>query len=379
MPSPRTMPDPVARRDRPGVAVRVADGLGDLAGRDRLDAPSPIVAGVGRRPRPRGRRRSSAASASGIDRVGTTTTVFDVSASTCSATGMMFLLFGRITTCSALTCSTASSSSAVDGLSVWPPADDALHAAARGTARRARRRCSRRRPRVVTGGSPAPAGRDGDVAPDASAASRGVLALGLLVGDLLEQVGDPDLLRAAVEVERHLDRPRRCRWCGRGSSTSPSPPTTTIESPIAPQPCLNASMRLVGEVEEVHHLVALLADVELAVDARRAGGPRRRTGRARPAPIGARRRARAAASRRRRAARSRAAAGSRRRRRRPRRRPSAPAAARACCRAPPAGGAGGAAAPRRATPPSADAALAASADSRTTVRIVPSIGLSTAW
>ena len=32
------------------------------------------------------------------------------------------------------------------------------------------------------------------------------VAVGVLVGDLLEQVGDPDLLRPAAEVERHLDR-----------------------------------------------------------------------------------------------------------------------------------------------------------------------------
>jgi hypothetical protein len=47
--------------------------------------------------------------------VGTTCTVLVVWASTCSATGTMFLLFGRMTTWSAGTFSTASSSSAVEG------------------------------------------------------------------------------------------------------------------------------------------------------------------------------------------------------------------------------------------------------------------------
>ena len=56
-----------------------------------------------------------------MDRVGTTMTVFWVSASSCWATGMMFLLFGSTTTCWALTASTAASSSAVLGFSVWPP------------------------------------------------------------------------------------------------------------------------------------------------------------------------------------------------------------------------------------------------------------------
>ena len=96
------------------------------------------------------------------------------------------------------------------------------------------------------------------------------------------------------------------------------------------------------------------------------------------APARCPRRPRAAARRRRRAGRRRAATGSRHRRHRRRRRPSAPAAARACGRA-------------RWPPPHWRAqdvdqraagvgrlAAASSADSRTTVRIVPSIGVSTA-
>jgi hypothetical protein len=64
----------------------------------------------------------SEAKASATPRVGTTLTVRDVWASTCSATGMMFLLFGRMTTWSAGTRSTMASSSAVDGFIDWPPA-----------------------------------------------------------------------------------------------------------------------------------------------------------------------------------------------------------------------------------------------------------------
>ena len=56
---------------------------------------------------------------------------------------------------------------------------------------------------------------------------------------------------------------------------SPSPPTTTIESPISPQPCLKSVDPVVDEVEEVHHLIPLLADVELAVNSRRTVGNRR--------------------------------------------------------------------------------------------------------
>ncbi len=121
-----------------------------------------------------------------------------------------------------------------------------------------------------------------------------------------------------------------CTW----QFHSPSPPTTTIESPIAPQCSLNSRIRSSGEFEEVHHLVALLAHVEFAGDVRVAVSDeveRRADGAGR-----CRRRARrpAAVRRRRRGAPSRAAAGTRRRRRRRRRRLSAPGAARACCRAP---------------------------------------------
>ena len=64
---------------------------------------------------------TSAASASGIEHVGTTRTSFLVSALTWLATGIMFLLFGKIMTCRAFICSTAANSSAVDGFDVCPP------------------------------------------------------------------------------------------------------------------------------------------------------------------------------------------------------------------------------------------------------------------
>ena len=57
-----------------------------------------------------------------IFRVATTRTVLAVWASTCPATAMMFGLLGRTTTSSAGTASTASSRSAVDGFIDWPPA-----------------------------------------------------------------------------------------------------------------------------------------------------------------------------------------------------------------------------------------------------------------
>ena len=63
----------------------------------------------------------SAANPSGMPRVGTTLTDLPVVESTCSATAMMFLLLGRMTTESAGTASTASRIWAVDGFMDWPP------------------------------------------------------------------------------------------------------------------------------------------------------------------------------------------------------------------------------------------------------------------
>ena len=195
---------------------------------------------------------TSAASASGIVRVGTTSTVFVVSASTCSATGMMFLLLGRITTWSALTCSTVSSSSAVDGLSVWPPVTMP---------------CTRRLENSSASPSPR-AHRDhrrGDRRqPGAGAAGDRRLATACSLGDLLEQVGDADLLRPSVEVERDLDRGADVV----GVDVAVPEPVAADDhdrvADLAPA-LLEGVDPVVGEVEEVHHLVALLADVEPAV------------------------------------------------------------------------------------------------------------------
>ena len=98
----------------------------------------------------------------------------------------------------------------------------------------------------------------------------------------------------------------------------PSPPTTTIESPISPHRALRSPIRASSRAHEVHHLVALLADVELAVDARRAAGDGLEGVAARAGGVGRWRPA--AARRRRRGGRRRGAARTRRRRRRRRRR-----------------------------------------------------------
>ena len=260
---------PVAGRDRADVALGVADGLRDLAGARPSSIASLISLGVVVRTDASGSYTMSAASASGMVRVGTTTTVFDVSASTCSATGMMFLLFGRITTWSALTCSTVSSSSAVDGFSVWPPvtmpctlrlAKSSASPSPLQTATTA----------VVTGGRPAPA-RVGTCWP---AMRR--LAVGVLLGDLLEQVGHPDLLRATVEVERDLDRRADVV---RVDVAVPEAVAADDDDRVADRtPALLERLDpVVDEIHEVHDLVPLLADVELARRRPTTDGRRHRT------------------------------------------------------------------------------------------------------
>ena len=157
----------------------------------------------------------------------------------------------------------------------------------------------------------------------------------------------------------------------------PSPPTTTIESPMSPQPLLELLDAGVGEVAQEHHLVALLADVELAVDPGRAPGnglergadgrPGRLVGHRQrlavddvqggveqqqePGPAGVDDTG---------VLQHRQQVGRRGERARARRR-------------------GRPAGPPPRSPPSAAAPSAAAALSRTTVRIVPSIGFSTAW
>ena len=102
MPSPRTSPIQSPAVIGPTVAVGVAHRLGDLAGRDRLGRLGhlcEVLVGVGlgvvddQRGERLGHRRGRHDHAPS----------WSSSASTCSATGMMFLLFGRTTTWSAFT------------------------------------------------------------------------------------------------------------------------------------------------------------------------------------------------------------------------------------------------------------------------------------
>ena len=140
-------PEPVALGDRPGVAGRVAHGPGDLAGDDAARPRRAIAAALSSAPSPRGRRPRARRSPRRSPVVGTTRTVLAVSASTCSATGMMFLLLGRITTSSARR--------RLDGLEQLggrrvhrlAAGDDCLHAERAEDAAGCRRRWRRRRPR----------------------------------------------------------------------------------------------------------------------------------------------------------------------------------------------------------------------------------------
>ena len=96
-------------------------------------------------------------------------------------------------------------------------------------------------------------------------------AAGVLGGDLLEQVGDADLERTAVEVERRLDRRSDVV---RVDVAVPRPVAADDDDRVAdrPPPLLERLDVRIVEVAEEHHLVALLADVQLAVDSRRAVG-----------------------------------------------------------------------------------------------------------
>ena len=70
---------------------------------------------------PSGSYSSSAANPSWMPGVGMTRTGLAAWRAACSATGMMFLLLGRMTTCSPGAASMAASRSAVDGFIDWPP------------------------------------------------------------------------------------------------------------------------------------------------------------------------------------------------------------------------------------------------------------------
>ncbi len=143
------------------------------------------------------------------------------------------------------------------------------------------------------------------------------LAVGVLLGDLLEQIGHADLLRTTVEIERDLDGGADVVGV---DVTVPEAVTADHDDRVADlaPPVLERVDAIVDEVEEVHDLVALLAHVELTVDTGRAVRDRHRAVRRTARHP---RRARAAARRRRRAVPSRGTGGSRRRPRRRRRRP----------------------------------------------------------
>ena len=146
--------------------------------------------------------------------------------------------------------------------------DDLLHAEASGRCGGCRRRSRPRRPRSVTG----------------SARRRRLvgatprLAHPALLLDLLEQVGDADVARpAGSRCAASIAAPMSSVWMWQFQM--PSPPTTTIESPMPAHTSLNAGIVVVGRLEEVHDLVAQVADVAVAVRRRR---PRRRIGRRGP-------------------------------------------------------------------------------------------------
>ena len=88
--------------------------------------------------------------------------------------------------------------------------------------------------------------------------------MGVLGRHLLEQVGDADLLRPPVERERDLDRGTDVVGV---DVAVPEPVAADHDDRVADlaPTVLEGVDPLVGEVEEVHHLVALLADVEPAV------------------------------------------------------------------------------------------------------------------
>ena len=206
----------------------------------------------------------SAASPSGIDRVGTTRTVFAVSASSCSATGMMFLLPGSTTTWSAGAASTAASSSAVDGFSVWPPVTIACTPSSRKSS-------------AIPG--PLLTATAAQVTVATVAPTSGGLALGVLGGDLLEQIGDADLARPPVAVEGGLDGGADVVGV---DVAVPDPVAADDDDRVAdlPPALLEVLDAVVGEVAEEHHLVSIAstglrfasplsaASLRLAADAR---------------------------------------------------------------------------------------------------------------
>ena len=118
-------------------------------------------------------------------------------------------------------------------------------------------------------------------------ARRGLADPALLL-HLLEQVGDADLARAGrTSSAASMAAPMSSVWMWQFQM--PSPPTTTIESPMPAHTSLNAGIGLVGRLEEVHDLVAQVADAVVVGRRRPSVAVRRRPA---PAPTSARARAR---------------------------------------------------------------------------------------
>ena len=259
-------PDEVALVHLAGVGHRVAHRPGDLG---RHDPAPPTRTWRPRSPRRRrpGRRPAGRRSPRRWTRSPPPAPSCRSSASTCSATGRMFLLLGRITTSSEPTASTALTRSAVAGFIVWPPTT-------RWWTPRERKMRPMPSPEttattLVVGGGPVPS----TLGPGPGRAH--ALAHPALLLDLLVEVGHPDALRAPGVTPASMAAPMSSVWMWQFHR--PSPPTTTMESPMPGPHLLEGLDGVVGRGEEVHDLVAQVADRVLAVARPRAlrpaGGP----------------------------------------------------------------------------------------------------------
>ena len=148
---------------------------------------------------------------------------------------MMFLLFGKITTCCAFMCSTASNNSAVDGFIVCPPVttpctficpNNSANPSPLHTATTAQ----------FTGGNCFTAGlRTGVVLETPNSASRCACSSATSSNKSVTRILNgfpPNSNGASIAAPMSLV----CTW----QLYSPSPPTTTIESPILPHASINA-------------------------------------------------------------------------------------------------------------------------------------------
>ena len=89
------------------------------------------------------------------------------------------------------------------------------------------------------------------------------LALLVLLVDLFEEIAHTDRLRPSAEVERHFDRRPDLVGVHVTVPESVAADHDDRVTDLAPA-FLELADVLVGQVEEVHHLVALLADIEFA-------------------------------------------------------------------------------------------------------------------